>query len=449
MGVFALGASTMVVQAQDYDDIYYDGSSKVKTEKSEPIVASSSTTRSTSAYAKQQPTAYRVKVEKNYQAERDVDEYNRRGISEYDPMDTTYIEDEGNFANTQRIERFYNPDIVVASNDADLIEIYYDDTPSVNLIIGSNWGYTPRVGWGIGYGSYWYDPWYSWYDPFYSPWYGWHRPYYSWYGWGWHSPYWYSSWSWGWGYRPYYYSWGWSGYHHYGWGHSGHHWNGGHHGGHGYTPGARRPGDSRSLLSGPARRANRGTSVASAPRTNRSGISGINRSSSNYGGSRSGVMNSGRTRPTTSGSSSGVMSGGRSRTSSSARVGNVGSTTFRVRKLPDPTPFITYKDANGQTNRFKGGKFSKALLMAAPGLDAAIDDDMLNIDYKVVSFATVFVDAMGNGIPEMSNGSQFSERQKTRMRSLQRGKFFLIRNVKATGPDGITRTISSMDVTVN
>ena len=128
---------------------------------------------------------------------------------------------------------------------------------------------------------------------------------------------------------------------------------------------------------------------------------------------------------------------------------SVGSTTFKVRKLPDPSPFITYKDANGQTNRFKGGKFSKALLMDAKGLDAAIDDDMLNIDYKVVSFETVFVDAMGNGIPEVSNGSQFSERQKNRMRGLQRGKFFLIRNVKATGPDGITRTISSMDVTVN
>ena len=130
---------------------------------------------------------------------------------------------------------------------------------------------------------------------------------------------------------------------------------------------------------------------------------------------------------------------------------NVGSSTFRVRKLPDPTPFITYKDAEGHPNRYKGGKpgITKALLIAAGGLDAAIDDELLNIDYKVVSFETVFVDAMGNGIPEMSNGSQFSERQKTRMRSLQRGKFFLIRNVKATGPDGITRTISSMDVTVN
>ena len=87
--------------------------------------------------------------------------------------------------------------------------------------------------------------------------------------------------------------------------------------------------------------------------------------------------------------------------------------------------------------------------MEARGLDAAIDDDLLNIDYKVVSFETVFVDAMGNGIPEVSNGALFSERQKNRMRALQRGKFFLIRNVKATGPDGITRTISPMDVTVN
>ena len=129
---------------------------------------------------------------------------------------------------------------------------------------------------------------------------------------------------------------------------------------------------------------------------------------------------------------------------------NVGSTTFRVRKLPDPTPFITYKDANGQPNRYKGGKpFSKALLMAAPGLDAAIDDDILNIDYKVVSFETVFFDSMGNAIPELSNGSQFSERQKSKMRSLQHGKRFYISHVKATGPDGITRDISPIEVIVN
>jgi len=129
---------------------------------------------------------------------------------------------------------------------------------------------------------------------------------------------------------------------------------------------------------------------------------------------------------------------------------NVGSTTFRVRKLPDPMPFIAYKDANGQTNRYKGGKpFSKALLLAAGGVSAAIDDEILNIDYKVVSFETVFFDSMGNAIPEVSNGGSFSERQKSAMKRLQRGKRFYISHVKAVGPDGITRDIAPIEVIVN
>ena len=74
---------------------------------------------------------------------------------------------------------------------------------------------------------------------------------------------------------------------------------------------------------------------------------------------------------------------------------------------------------------------------------------MLNIDYKVVSFETVFFDQMGNAIPEISSGSHFSERQKNAIRRLQRGKRFYITKVKATGPDGVTRDISPMEVIVN
>ena len=129
---------------------------------------------------------------------------------------------------------------------------------------------------------------------------------------------------------------------------------------------------------------------------------------------------------------------------------NVGSTTFRVRKLPDPLPFIAYKAADGSPSRYKGGRgFSKALLLSAGGVDAAIDDDILNIDYKVISFETVFFDQMGNAIPEVSNGSRFSERQLAKFRQLQRGKRFYISRVKATGPDGITRDIAPMEVIVN
>ena len=128
----------------------------------------------------------------------------------------------------------------------------------------------------------------------------------------------------------------------------------------------------------------------------------------------------------------------------------VGSTTFRVRKLPDPMPYIAYKDANGAENRYKGSKpFSKTLLLQAGGVSAAIDDDMLNVAYKVLSFETVFFDSMGNAIPEVSNGAHFSQRQLDSFRRLNRGKRFYISKVRAIGPDGIERTLAPMEVLVN
>lgn len=132
------------------------------------------------------------------------------------------------------------------------------------------------------------------------------------------------------------------------------------------------------------------------------------------------------------------------------RSQKVGSTTFRVRKLPDPLPYIAYKDQNGAEIRYKGGKpFSKTLLLQAPGIEAAIDDDMLNVAYRVLSFETVFFDSMGNAIPEVSNGAQFSQRQRDSFRRLNRGKRFYISKVRAIGPDGIERTLAPMEVLVN
>ena len=132
------------------------------------------------------------------------------------------------------------------------------------------------------------------------------------------------------------------------------------------------------------------------------------------------------------------------------RPQTVATTSFRVRKLPDPSPFITYTDSKGNNERYKGGKpFSKTLLLQAPGIEAAIDDDLLNVSYRVLSFETVFFDSMGNAIPEVSQGSQFSQRQKDSFRRLQRGKRFYISRVKAVGPDGIERDLAPMEVIIN
>ena len=110
--------------------------------------------------------------------------------------------------------------------------------------------------------------------------------------------------------------------------------------------------------------------------------------------------------------------------------------TFKVRKLPDPTPYI----AMG-TDRYKGGNLSKASLMQATRLSAAIDDGILDIQFRVASFSVVFYDNMGNAVQMASAGDRFTDRMVGQFRRLSRGRRFYITEVKAVGPDGIARTL--------
>ena len=122
----------------------------------------------------------------------------------------------------------------------------------------------------------------------------------------------------------------------------------------------------------------------------------------------------------------------------------VGQFTFKVRKLPDPTPYIQIGD-----NRFRSGGLAKASLMSAPGIKAAIDDGLLDIPFNVLSFEAVFYDNMGNAVPMVSDGASFTQRQRETFRRLSRNKRFYITRITAVGPDGIKRTLpASMEVIV-
>lgn len=238
IGLLALSAGA-VMQAQDYDDIYYDAS------KSASATKATKQSKTVSAYG-EVPERYKAVAQDNYRVERDVDEYNRRGNFEPNYQlnyevdingDTIYFDGdtiyEEAFANTRRIERFYNPDVVILSDDDDLVELYYDESPSINLVIGTDMGLAASYGWANTYYP-WYTGWYPYYQPYYySPWFSWYdswSPY--WYG-SWYRP-WHSDFLWGWsymGYRPWWYGspWAWD----YGYGyHSPHtyHWTG-------YNPG--------------------------------------------------------------------------------------------------------------------------------------------------------------------------------------------------------------------
>lgn len=124
---------------------------------------------------------------------------------------------------------------------------------------------------------------------------------------------------------------------------------------------------------------------------------------------------------------------------------NIATHTFRVRKLPDPTPYLAIG-----TDRYKGGKpIGKQAVAGAGGLKAAIDDGLLDIQFQVLSFEMIVFDSMGNAIPEVSAGAAFSERQKEAIKRLGRGKRFFISRIKAKGPDGVERTLSPMEILIN
>ncbi len=254
MSMLALTAAS-VLQAQDYDDIYYDASKSTTSAKSVKVAKPAKTV----AVYGEVPEQYKVAANSNYRVERDEDEYNRRGAYELQAqpqfevdingdtimLDSTYLEVDA-FANTRRIERFYNPDVVVLSDDDDLIELYYDESPTINLIVGSDYGlgysyastyYPWYTGWYEPWFSSYYSPYFGWYDPWISTFSPWHYGYYGYYGlynWHYRGP---TLWGWNyWGIRPWhnsYYG------HHYGW----YDWTGNHHhgrpGGHTYGGGGR------------------------------------------------------------------------------------------------------------------------------------------------------------------------------------------------------------------
>lgn len=122
----------------------------------------------------------------------------------------------------------------------------------------------------------------------------------------------------------------------------------------------------------------------------------------------------------------------------------MGQFTFHVRKLPDPTAYIALG-----TDRFRGGSLAKQSLMGASGIKAAIDDGLLDIEFKVTGFEAVFFDNMGNAVPMVSDGASFSSRQMDAFRKLSRNKRFYISRISAIGPDGIARKLpASMEIII-
>jgi gliding motility-associated protein GldM len=123
------------------------------------------------------------------------------------------------------------------------------------------------------------------------------------------------------------------------------------------------------------------------------------------------------------------------------RTQGMGSQTFRVRPLPDPTAFLNITNQSGNQERFWGGPLTKATLVGVESLNAAIDDGILDIRFNVLRFDVTTTDGMGITQREQSDGARFSARQKELIRGANRGKTVLITRIVTRGPDGQERTL--------
>ena len=283
LGVLMFSITPMFGQGYYDDDIYYDAE-KAKKERQEKLAE----LQAEYELANPEMKAPTYQVYNNNDV--DVDAYNRMGRS-YTQRDSSAVDsirpaNSSMFTYTDRIERFSNPDIVTASDDPELIELYYAD--DVNIYVG-----TPSTTVSFGF----YDPWYSsWYSPWYGPRYSsyWYSPFYTYWGYGYWDPWcsWYDPF-WGPGYYhpyPYY------GYHHHYY--PSYAWNSNHR----YSSNGRRPfgGNSGSSMVSDGRRPVNSTIRRNSTATGRRPSSTFNNTNNynqrTYNGYRGGSVNNNNTR---------------------------------------------------------------------------------------------------------------------------------------------------------
>jgi gliding motility-associated protein GldM len=121
------------------------------------------------------------------------------------------------------------------------------------------------------------------------------------------------------------------------------------------------------------------------------------------------------------------------------KVANYPAKEFRVKNLPDPIAQLA-----GKTT----GLIDKNTLMAQRGITAILPESDFYIVYTVTGFSVFYTDNMGDQT-EPAEGWQFTERQKTVLNRLTRGRTLFITNITAVGPDKKSRQLPPISLKIN
>jgi gliding motility-associated protein GldM len=117
---------------------------------------------------------------------------------------------------------------------------------------------------------------------------------------------------------------------------------------------------------------------------------------------------------------------------------NMGNREFRVKRVPDPVAEIAGT---------KEGSLDKNTLLAASAIIPMMKDFEFDLNFVVNSF-TMGTIINGDWIPKSTRGNRFSNEMKELIRNSKRGQKFFFENIQASGPDGTTRTLNTVNLTI-
>jgi len=127
----------------------------------------------------------------------------------------------------------------------------------------------------------------------------------------------------------------------------------------------------------------------------------------------------------------------------SAKMGNtsrsMGSMKFRCKRVPNPVPYV---------GNVSGGLIPKGTLLAAGGVIPRMDGFEFEAYFSITSF-TFTMSQAGDLISLTSNSSKFTSQMITMINKATKGQKIYIEDIKAKGPDGTTRSLSSVALKIS
>jgi hypothetical protein len=113
---------------------------------------------------------------------------------------------------------------------------------------------------------------------------------------------------------------------------------------------------------------------------------------------------------------------------------------FRVKNVPNPTPYFAGKSVNDET-------IKKAELTAAAGVIAKMLDFDFDLKFEVVEFKVTMI-VGGTPLEQAVKGAAVSSQMKEMFAKAKPGQKVYIEGIKAKGPDGTVRNLGSLSFKV-